>query len=327
MNNKKIFITGGTGSFGKEFVKLTLKKFKPKQIIIFSRDEMKQWEMQNYYHNNSKIKFIIGDVRDESALVKSLKGIDYVVHAAATKIIPTAELNSIECIKTNTIGAINLINACLKNNIKKVVALSTDKACNPINLYGASKLASDKLFISNNDLHNSKNSKFSIVRYGNVMGSRGSIIPFLISLKNQSYIPITDKRMTRFMITLDEAVKLVWKAFDDMYGGELYIKKIPSMKIIDLAKSIYPNKKHKEIGIRIGEKLHEEMISKEDARNTYEYRDYFKILSPIYNSKILKKSIKKGKKVKEDFSYSSDNNKVWLTNSELKKWISSKFNI
>ena len=234
LTNSSILITGGTGSFGHAFVQMTLKKYKPKKIVILSRDEMKQWEMQKLYKDDERVRFFIGDVRDKDRLYRALDGIDYVVHAAATKIVPTAEYNPFECIKTNINGAMNLIDACIDHNIKKVVALSTDKASRPVSLYGATKLASDKMFVASNAYSGEHKTQFSVVRYGNVMGSRGSVIPFFIKEKKNGVLPITDDRMTRFMITLEEGVELVWKAFEDMHGGEIYIKKIPSMKVTDL---------------------------------------------------------------------------------------------
>tara|TARA_B100000029_G_scaffold515689_1_gene623992 strand:+ start:609 stop:1568 length:960 start_codon:yes stop_codon:yes gene_type:complete len=311
MKNKNILVTGGTGSFGKKFVDLVLQNYSPKKIIVFSRDEMKQWEMAEKYKLDNRIKFIIGDVRDKDRLARAVDNVDYVVHAAATKIVPTAETNPFEAIKTNIIGAMNVIDVSIDKKIKKVVALSTDKASNPSNLYGATKLASDKLFLANN--YNSKKNitKFSIVRYGNVIGSRGSVIPFFLSeLKKKNKLSITDVRMTRFMITLDEAVKFVSHVIKDMKGGEIYVKKLPSMNIMDIAKAIDSKFKYKLIGIRPGEKLHEQMISHEDAENTYEYKDYYKIVEG-YN---LKK-----KKVKPSFFYSSNNNKKWMNSSSLKK--------
>ena len=242
MKNKSILITGGTGSFGHKFIELTLKKYNPTKIIVFSRDEMKQWNMQRNYENNKTINFCIGDVRDKERLSRALDGIDYVVHAAATKIVPTAEYNPFECVKTNVNGAMNLIDASIDQKVKKVVALSTDKASSPINLYGATKLASDKLFIAGNSYSGEKSTRFSVVRYGNVMGSRGSVIPFFRDLPDDSSIPITHPDMTRFMISLDSAVKLVWHTFSDMVGGEIYVKKIPSMKVTDLADVIAPIK-------------------------------------------------------------------------------------
>ena len=318
--NSNILITGGTGSFGNKFVEMTLKKFKPKTISVYSRDEMKQWEMALKYEKEKRIKFIIGDVRDKERLKSSLVDIDYVIHAAATKIIPTAEYNPLECIKTNIIGAMNIIDVCKELKIEKVVGLSTDKASNPINLYGATKLASDKLFVAGNSDHK-LNSCFSVVRYGNVMGSRGSIIPFFLSLKNGKELPITDKRMTRFMITLEQAVETVWNAFEDMEGGEIYIRKIPSMNIVDIAKTISPKASHKIIGVRPGEKIHEQMIGLEDAPYTYEYKKYYKILPSIHNWSTDKKRVKNGIKVSEDFIYSSDNNSHWMPSKDLLIWI------
>ena len=244
LKNSTILITGGTGSFGNCFVPLTLKKYNPKRLVIFSRDEMKQWEMAKLFLNDRRVRFFIGDVRDKDRLHRALHNVDYVVHAAATKIVPTAEYNPFECIKTNVNGAMNLIDASIDQGVKRVVALSTDKASSPINLYGASKLASDKLFVASNSSYASSNqTRFAVARYGNVLGSRGSVIPFFLSIKDKGFIPITDKQMTRFMITLEQGVELVWKAFEDMIGGEIYVKKIPSMNIIDLATTIAPDAK------------------------------------------------------------------------------------
>ena len=322
LKKSSILVTGGTGSFGKAFVNLTLKKYNPKRLVIYSRDEIKQWQMAQDYKNDKRVRFFIGDVREKDRLYRALNGIDYVVHAAATKIVPTAEYNPFECIKTNINGAMNLIDACIDQGVKRVVALSTDKASSPINLYGATKLASDKLFVaSNNSYAGGHRTSFAVVRYGNVMGSRGSIIPYFSSIKNQGVIPITDKRMTRFMISLNQGAELVWHTFNDMIGGEIYIKKIPSMKVVDIAKVIAPNSKHKIIGIRPGEKLHEEMISKEDSNSCYEYSNYYKILPAINDWSKDKKRIKNGKKVSENFTYNSENNKKWMTKSDLKKWI------
>ncbi|MDH5452972.1 MAG: UDP-N-acetylglucosamine 4,6-dehydratase (inverting), partial [Paracoccaceae bacterium] len=277
LKGKTILLTGGTGSFGKAFVPRTLERYDPKKIIIFSRDEMKQWDMAKAYANDPRIRFFIGDVRDKDRLYRALDGVDYVVHAAATKIVPTAEYNPFECIKTNVVGAMNLIDACIDRNIKKVVALSTDKASNPINLYGASKLCSDKLFVSGNAYAGEHGTTFSVVRYGNVMGSRGSVIPFFLSIKDKGELPITDPNMTRFMISLQQGVEIVWHAFDDMVGGEIYVKKIPSISITDIARAVAPDAKHKIVGIRPGEKMHEQMISTEDAPHTFEYPGHFKI--------------------------------------------------
>jgi UDP-N-acetylglucosamine 4,6-dehydratase (inverting) len=321
LTGSNILITGGTGSFGKTFVPLALKKYNPKRLIIFSRDEMKQWEMARHFEGDKRIRFFIGDVRDKERLYRALDGVDHVVHAAATKIVPTAEYNPFECIKTNVLGAMNLIDACIDKGVKRVVALSTDKASSPINLYGASKLASDKLFIASNSYAGEHGTRFSVVRYGNVMGSRGSVIPFFTSIANEGELPITDPRMTRFMITLEQGVESVFLAFDDMAGGETYIRKIPSMKVTDIANVIAPKARQKNIGIRPGEKLHEQMVGFEDAPFTYEYDQYFKILPAINNWSSSPERIKRGKKVPEDFVYASDTNTEWMAPSELANWI------
>jgi UDP-N-acetylglucosamine 4,6-dehydratase len=323
LSNSTILITGGTGSFGNKFIPMTLKKYNPKKIIIYSRDEMKQWNMALEYKDEPRLQFVIGDVRDKERLEMVLHNVDYVVHAAATKIVPTAEYNPFECVKTNIFGAMNIIEACKNSKVKKVVALSTDKASNPINLYGATKLASDKLFVAANSTDIDEiNTSFSVVRYGNVMGSRGSVIPFFISKTHTNILPITDPNMTRFMITLEQGVELVWHAFEDMIGGEIYVKKIPSMKIVDIAKAVSKEAKIEIIGIRPGEKIHEQMIGIEDAINTFEYENYYKILPSIHNWSIDSNRIKDGKKVPNDFSYTSDNNKSWMTINQLKDWIS-----
>jgi len=319
--NSTILVTGGTGSFGHTFVLMTLEKYNPKKIIIFSRDEMKQWDMAKKYEDDPRVRFFIGDVRDRDRLYRALDGVDYVVHAAATKIVPTAEYNPFECVKTNINGAMNLIDACIDKNVKGVVALSTDKASSPINLYGATKLASDKLFVAGNHYTGGKGTGFSVVRYGNVMGSRGSVIPFFMSLKGQDVLPITDERMTRFMISLEQGVELVWHAFKDMVGGEIYVKKIPSMKVTDLARVVSPEAKHEIVGIRPGEKIHEQMIGAEDAYFTYEYPDHYKILPQINGWDKDIRRIKDGKKVAEGFAYSSDNNTEWMSDIELQEWI------
>lgn len=321
LENSTILITGGTGSFGNAFVPMTLNKYNPKKIIIFSRDEMKQWEMAKKFANEDRIRFFIGDVRDKDRLYRALDGVDYIVHAAATKIVPTAEYNPFECIKTNVIGAMNIIDAAIDKGVKRVVALSTDKASSPINLYGASKLASDKMFVAGNAYSGEHSTVFSVVRYGNVMGSRGSVIPFFYDRCNEKSIPITDERMTRFMITLEQGVELVWDAFDDMLGGEIYVKKIPSIKITDLARIIAPNAEHEIVGIRPGEKLHEQMISTEDALSTFEYKDYYKILPIINDWGNDLHRIKDGKKVDEKFVYSSETNSDWMTAQEVQKWL------
>ncbi len=321
LKNKTILVTGGTGSFGNTFIPMTLKKYNPKKVIIYSRDEMKQWEMAKLYQDDPRVRFFIGDVRDKERLYRALNDVDYVVHAAATKIVPTAEYNPFECIKTNIIGAMNLIEACLDQGVKRVVALSTDKASSPSNLYGATKLASDKVFVAGNSYAGAQDTRFGVVRYGNVMGSRGSVIPFFYSIKDKGVLPITDERMTRFMISLEEGVELVWHAFEDMLGGEIYVKKIPSIKITDLARVVAPDAKQEVIGIRPGEKLHEQMISPEDSYYTYEYPDHYKILPAINNWGSCEKRIKDGKKVEEGFIYSSDTNKHWMQDSELEAWI------
>lgn len=320
-NNKTILITGGTGSFGHKFIPMTLEKYNPKKIIVFSRDEMKQWEMAKLFEGDDRLRFFIGDVRDKDRLYRALDGVDYVVHAAATKIVPTAEYNPFECVKTNINGAMNLIDACIDKGIKRVVALSTDKASSPINLYGATKLASDKLFVAGNSYSGGHKTSFSVVRYGNVMGSRGSVIPFFMTIKDKGEMPITDPRMTRFMISLEEGVELVWHAFEDMEGGEIYVKKIPSMKVTDLARVVAPEASQKIVGIRPGEKLHEQMIGSEDSYFTYEYPDHFKILPSINNWGQCPTRIKDGKKVEEGFIYSSDNNTEWMTDEQLQQWI------
>lgn len=321
LTNQTILVTGGTGSFGHTFVPMTLAKYNPKKIIIFSRDEMKQWEMAKLFQGDSRVRFFIGDVRDKERLYRALDGVDYVVHAAATKIVPTAEYNPFECIKTNINGAMNLIDACIDKGVKRVVALSTDKASSPVNLYGATKLASDKVFVAGNSYAGGHDTRFAVVRYGNVMGSRGSVIPFFMSIKDKGSLPITDARMTRFMISLEQGVELVWHAFDDMEGGEIYVKKIPSMKVTDLAEVVAPHARQDIVGIRPGEKLHEQMIGEEDSFYTYEYPEHFKILPAINGWGTCEKRIKDGTKVPEGFSYTSDNNPEWMSPAELQAWI------
>lgn len=322
LNNSNILITGGTGSFGNRFVPMTLEKYNPSSIVIYSRDEMKQWEMAQKFAGDKRVRFLIGDVRDKDRLSRAMDGIDYVVHAAATKIVPTAEYNPMECIKTNIIGAMNIVDTAIDRGIKRLVALSTDKASNPINLYGATKLASDKLFIAANDYAGAHKTLFSVVRYGNVMGSRGSVIPFFSGLAKTGVLPITDERMTRFMISLEEGVQLVWKAFDDMNGGEIYVKKIPSIGILDIARAVAPDATHRIVGIRPGEKIHEQMIGPEDAPHTYEYEGYYKILPAIHDWSTTASRIGNGTKVAPDFVYSSDTNSEWMTADQLRDWIS-----
>ena len=320
-DNSNILITGGTGSFGKKFVKTILTNYNPKKLIVFSRDEIKQWEMAKSYPEDNRLRFFIGDVRDKDRLYRALAGVDYVVHAAATKIVPIAEYNPFECVKTNVLGAMNVIDATIDQKVKKVVALSTDKASSPINLYGATKLASDKLFTASNSYSGEHGTRFSVVRYGNVAGSRGSVIPFFKEIKEQGTLPITDLRMTRFLITLSEAVKTVEYAFREMIGSEIFVKKIPSVKITDLAQIIGPNCKMEEVGMRPGEKLHEQLISSDESSHTYEFEDYFKILSPLNRWDSCSKRIKGGKKVNEGFVYTSDKNGSWLRNEDLKNWL------
>lgn len=320
-NQSVILLTGGTGSFGNTFVPMTLEKYNPKKVIIFSRDEMKQWDMAKRYRDDPRVRFFIGDVRDRERLYRALDGVDYVVHAAATKIVPTAEYNPFECVKTNVEGAMNLIDACIDRKVKGVVALSTDKASSPVNLYGATKLASDKLFVAGNHYAGAGGTRFSVVRYGNVMGSRGSVIPFFMSIRDKGVLPITDDRMTRFMISLEQGVELVWHAFKDMAGGEIYVKKIPSMKVTDLARVLAPDAKQEVVGIRPGEKLHEQMIGAEDSYFTYEYPEHYKILPQINNWDKDANRIKNGKRVSEGFVYASDNNAEWMSDTALRAWI------
>lgn len=323
--NKTILITGGTGSFGNTFIPMTLKKYNPQKIIVYSRDEMKQWNMAKKFQGDSRVRFFIGDVRDKDRLYRALNGVDFVVHAAATKIVPTAEYNPFECIKTNVNGAMNLIDACIDSGVKRVVALSTDKASSPVNLYGATKLCSDKVFIAGNSYTGGK-TKFAVVRYGNVMGSRGSVIPYFIETSKTGKLTITDKRMTRFMISLEQGVELVWHAFNDMEGGEIYVKKIPSMNICDIATAVDKDAEQVEIGIRPGEKLHEQMIGVEDAHFTYEYPEHFKILPQISTWASIDIMIKGGKRVPENFSYTSDNNTEWMSIEQLQVWIENNKN-
>lgn len=326
LSNSTILITGGTGSFGHAFLPLVLERYDPKKVIVFSRDEMKQWEMAKLYGEDSRVRFFIGDVRDRDRLYRAFDGVDYVVHAAATKIVPTAEYNPFECVKTNVIGAMNVIDAAIDKGVRRVVALSTDKASSPINLYGATKLASDKLFIAGNSYAGEHDTRFSVVRYGNVMGSRGSVIPYFMSIADTGLLPITDSGMTRFMISLDQGVELVWHAFGEMVGGEIYVKKIPSMKVTDIARVVAPNARHKIVGIRPGEKLHEQMIGVEDAPYTYEYGDHFKILPAINKWSDDPARIKDGRKVAENFSYSSDGNPDWMSENALAEWIAANRN-
>lgn len=322
IKEKNILVTGGTGSFGNKFVKRILENYNPERIVVFSRDEMKQWHMAKLFSGDKRVRFFIGDVRDPDRLNRALDGIDYVVHAAALKIVPSAEYNPFEFIKTNINGAMNLIDKCIDRKIKRVVALSTDKACNPINFYGATKLASDKLFIAGNSYSGHHETRFSVVRYGNIVGSRGSVIPFFIEqMKANKNFTVTDKRMTRFFTTLDVAIDQVIHALEDTTGGEIYVRKCPSIKITDITKSLDPDRKVDFIGIRPGEKMHEQMISSSDSYYTYDYEKYYKILPSIHNWSQDKIKIGNGKLVEENFSYSSENNSHWIKENELKKFI------
>ncbi len=322
LNNKTILITGGTGSFGHQFARRILDEYKPKKLIIYSRDEYKQYVMNNTFQKyNEVLRFFIGDVRDKERLYRAFEGVDIVIHAAALKQVPAAEYNPIEAIKTNINGAINIIDAAIDRGVEKVVALSTDKAVNPVNLYGATKLVSDKLFVSGNAYVGNKNTSFSVVRYGNVTGSRGSVVPFFNELikKNEKRLPITDFRMTRFWISLDEGVDLVFKAIKESKGGEIYVAKIPSYKIVDLAKAMKPDIELFEIGIREGEKLHEVMISEEDSRATYDYGGYYIIYPCLEWWETDKHFNSGGQKVPDRFSYISNTNHEFLSLQEIKK--------
>ena len=324
LNGKSILITGGTGSFGKKFIETILKDFPTlERVVVFSRDEFKQFEMSNLpqFKDNKKLRYFIGDVRDKERLLRAFDGIDIVIHAAALKQVPACEYNPFEAVKTNVIGAQNIIDAAIDKNVKKVVALSTDKACSPINLYGATKLCSDKLFIAGNVYAGHRETKLAVVRYGNVAGSRGSVIPFFHRLISEGVkeLPITDNRMTRFWLKLEEAVEMVVTALETMNGGELFVRKIPSMKITQLATAMAPHLPTKEIGIRPGEKIHEMMISAEDARNTIELDKYYIIMPDLEG--IKSKIAHKGKPVADNFEYHSGNNPQWLSIEQMKELI------
>lgn len=325
ISKKSVLITGGTGSFGKSFVKGVLDRFPNiERIAIYSRDELKQFEMSQEFpmEKHPSLRFLIGDVRDRSRLKFAMEGIDVVVHAAALKQVPTAEYNPMECIKTNVLGAENVIYSALETGVKKVIALSTDKAASPINLYGATKLCSDKLFVAANNMKGRRDLSFSVVRYGNVMGSRGSVIPFFLNKRKEGSLPITHKEMTRFNITLQEGVDMVINAISNSWGGEIFVPKIPSYKITEVANAIGPNCEHKEIGIRPGEKLHEEMITQTDSFNTFDCGDYYVILppEPVWNLEDFKKRFN-AKKVPQGFKYSSDNNKEWINAEQIRNLI------
>lgn len=323
LNNKTILITGGTGSFGKKCTEIILKRYKPEKLIIFSRDEMKQFEMSQVFSEKEYpcIRYFLGDVRDKDRLYRVFDGVDYVIHAAALKQIPAAERNPFEVINTNIVGAENVINAAIDREVKKVIVLSTDKAANPINLYGATKLCSDKLFISGNSYSGWHGSRFSVVRYGNVIGSRGSVIPFFKKMKETGTIPITDPRMTRFWITLEQGVEFVIKCIDMCVGGELLVPKIPSMNIMDLAKAMAPDCEYETIGIRPGEKLHEVMITEDDSRHTLEFDEYY-VVEPEFDWWSNERHMNNGGKVvKEGFLYASNLNDKWLTIEELRNLV------
>lgn len=323
LNNASILVTGGTGSFGQKFVKRLFEKHNPRRVVVFSRDELKQYEMAQKI-NHPNLRYFIGDVRDEDRLRRAMSGIDIVVHAAALKQVPAAEYNPMECIKTNVLGAENVINASIDSGVKKVLALSTDKAVNPMNLYGATKLCSDKLFVAGNNLAPLGGTIFSVVRYGNVVGSRGSVIPFYKEVRKTGKLPITDVRMTRFWLTLEEGTEFVEKSLHLMRGGEIFIPKIPSMKITDLATAIGPECEHEIIGIRPGEKLHEIMVPSDEARNTREYKDYY-IIQPAHHDWAKANANNydgdDGQPVAEDFAYTSDNNTEWYDAEQLRKVI------
>lgn len=318
LNNLNILVTGGTGSFGKRFVERVLKQYKPNKLIVFSRDELKQTDMQRQF-NAPCMRYFIGDVRDESRLRRAFQGVDVVIHAAALKHVPVAEYNPFEAVKTNVIGAENIINAAIDSRVKKVIALSTDKAVNPINMYGATKLCADKMFVASNHYAGENGTAFSVVRYGNVLGSRGSVLPVFMELKKTGRIPITDERMTRFWITLDQGVDLVLKGLELMRGGEIFVPKIPSMKITDLADVIAPGCKKEVVGIRPGEKLHEVLIPRDEMRQTLAFKDMYVICPDMQDWKNPK--LKAGKLVQGDFEYASDTNDVYLTAKDLKKLI------
>ena len=328
LNDKSILVTGGTGSFGKKFIEIVFKKYKPNRVIIYSRDELKQFEMQQIWSEaDYPIRYFIGDIRDYKRLKMAMTNIDIVVHAAALKQVPTAEYNPFEAVKTNIFGSQNVIDAALDSNVSRVIALSTDKAAAPVNLYGATKLTSDKLFIAANNYKGEKEIKFSVVRYGNVMGSRGSVIPFFIQQKDKNILPITDKKMTRFNITLQQGVDFVINSLEKMWGGELFVPKIPSYNIMDVAKAIAPDAEYRVVGIRPGEKLHEEMITINDATNTVEFEEYYVILPDSkyisWNREkfILESNNSIGSICEEDFNYNSGTNIDFLTIDQLKMLI------
>jgi len=322
--DKVVLVTGGTGSFGKKFAEIVLSKYKPRKLIIFSRDELKQLEMREEFGEDRYgcIRYFIGDVRDRERLYRAFDGVDIVVHAAALKQVPTAEYNPIETVKTNVLGAANVIDAAIDRNVKKVIALSTDKAANPVNLYGATKLCSDKLFIGANNYAGQHGTRFSVVRYGNVIGSRGSVIPFYLRQLRTGVLPVTDPRMTRFWITLEQGAEFVLRCLDLMWGGEIFVPKIPSMNILDLARAIGPECRIEITGIRPGEKLHEVMVAEDDARNTAEYGDYYVILPAFHDWEAQEYLARNGgKQCPSGFSYCSNANDRWLSAEQLRTMV------
>jgi len=320
LNNKTILITGGTGSFGKKATETILKNYKPKKLIIFSRDELKQFDMAQQFKESEEIRYFIGDVRDKERLHRAFHGVDVVLHVAALKQVPAAEYNPFEAVKTNIIGAENVINVAIDQGVKKIIALSTDKAANPINLYGSTKLCSDKLFIAGNSYVGQDHSMFSVVRYGNVVGSRGSVIPFFLKQKKKGVLPITDPKMTRFWITLEQGVNFVLKCLEQMVGGELFVPKIPSMNIMDLATAVAPECKTEIVGIRPGEKLHEVMVTRDDTRKTLEYKDYY-IVQPDFQFWGRRFKSNGGNPLPEDFEYNSGTNPWFLTIDEMREMV------
>jgi UDP-N-acetylglucosamine 4,6-dehydratase len=325
LDGQVVVITGGTGSFGQKFTEIVLERYKPRRLIIFSRDELKQSQMQERFNERTHpcIRYFIGDVRDRERLYRAFDDVDYVVHAAALKQVPAAEYNPIEAVRTNVLGAANVIDAAIDKNVKRVIALSTDKAANPINLYGATKLCSDKLFAAANNYSGKHRTRFSVVRYGNVMGSRGSVIPFFLKMRESGTLPITDPRMTRFWITLERGVEFVLESLARMKGGEIYVPKIPSMNIMDLAHAIAPECKTTVAGIRPGEKLHEVMVPEDDARHAIEYKDHFVILPDFHEwtNEATEARLNGGERCPEGFRYSSDTNTHWLSQEDLRRMI------
>lgn len=322
LRGKSILVTGGTGSFGRAFIRHALETLNPSRIAVFSRDEMKQYEFRNELNDDTRLRWFIGDVRDQSRVARALSGVEVVVHAAALKQVDTAEYNPFECIATNVLGAENVISACIDSGVERVIALSTDKASSPTNLYGASKLCSDKLFVAGNHYANHAGTRFSVVRYGNVVGSRGSVVPLFKSLSGSGRLPITDPRMTRFWITLPQAVRFVVDCFDRMSGGEVFVPRIPSTTIIDLASAIDPDAELDVVGIRPGEKLHEEMISEDDARRTFEFDDHY-VIAPLIAEWNSEQTWLKGKPLPEGFAYRSNTNDSWLSPEQIRTLISS----